>query len=126
MKNEMWREILELLPPLIFLFLIIFSPPLMRLIQKKILLHEARARKKNQKVQKKEPLTEDELLLSEEKQTGRTVTDSPEMGYSGTGLKTGGIKTPPLEKIESLPPLQKAVIWADILGPPGGIGFRKK
>ena len=48
------------------------------------------------------------------KQPGRIVKDIRETGENPTAL----------ERIEKLPPLQKAVIWADILGPPGGISSR--
>lgn len=128
MLNETWREILEYLPPLIFLLILIFSPGLMRFIQKKILLHETKIKKDARETTEKVLLSEEDTLLSRENQsqTRRTVTNTPEMSYSGSGQKNNVKKSPSLEKIETLPPLQKAIVWAEILGPPGGLGSPKK
>jgi len=126
MMNETWREILELLPPLIFLFFLVYSPSLMRFIQKRLLIHEARIKKNSQGQDKERELSAKERLLSGENRTGRTVTDTPEILYHGADQKAERVESLALKRVETLAPLKKAVIWAEILGPPGGLGSGKK
>ncbi len=109
-----WKEILEFLPPLLMLFFIILSPTLMGIIQKRIKEYEDRKKTGGNRPPPEKlfkDAEEDQVIL---KQPGRIVKDIRETGENTTAL----------ERIEKLPPLQKAVIWADILGPPGGISSR--
>ena len=124
MLSNLWKEILEILPPLLLLFFLAFSPVIMRFLQKRVLRFEEK-----KKANKKAPLQnaqakEEALPLEEaqpdENQPGRIVKDSSDF-YTSVGAfseKTGS--NPALQRIEKLPPLQKAIVWAEILGSPGG------
>ncbi len=87
MQAETWKGILEYLPPLILLFLLAFSPGLMRLIQKKILLLEERKKGKAQETSRNNLPKEEAIHLSRQIETSRLLTDSPDQDLEplGTG-----------------------------------------
>ena len=117
--TELWKELREILAPMILLFFLVFSPALMRFIQAKLIKIEKTQKAKNSASLPAEP-EESPALLKEGEQPGRLVQDTPRLKnrYPRRGISIAGNST--FEKLEKFPPLQKAVIWAEILGPPGG------
>ena len=117
--EELSREFLEMLPPLILLFFLAFSPGIMRLIQNRRLKKGSSQNKvslTNNQVSEKVD-ADSATLSSESLPPGRILHDSREI-TSGTDI------TSPLKRVETLPPLQKAFVWSEILGNPGGKGLK--
>jgi hypothetical protein len=123
MPSETWKEILNFLPPLAILLILVLSPAAMGFIQKKIFLFEER---KKRKKAEQSPPQEDSSEKTEIPLSGRPRKSRRFAEWSDTNMEVSGSERmpangkSPTEKIRELSPLQQAVVWAEILGPPGG------
>ncbi len=117
--EEFSGELLEMLPPLFLLFFLAFSPGIMRFLQKRKLKKGGDLKKKplREKTEEEKEPAESLSRRNEGPLPGRILRDSRE-GFSGSAVNE------PLRKLEALPPLQKAFVWSEILGKPGGKGMK--
>ncbi len=110
--EEMWKDIMEMLPPLILLFFLAFSPGIMRFFQKRMAKKEG-PRKPVEDIPETVSQEEPELFVHDNSVPDRVVSDYREERPPVTPAKA-------IEMVNRLPPLKRAVVWSEILSPPGG------
>jgi len=113
-----WEELLEFLPPLLLLFFLAFSPGIMRFIQKRVIKRMEARKNEPQPPPETRPPREPEIRLTRQANPERVVRDSAEEKKPGPPLSHNSA----LSKVNHMSPLKKAVVWAEILGSPGGKG----